>query len=229
MKNQYIIIFILVMIVASCNENFWGYNYDAPPLAKLTRIQGNLIDKYSGNPVHPATVIVNGQETETDANGNYLMNYIIPDEIEPNQQEVGYLTIIAPDYIQYNSTFIIYPVHNNMDIELEYSPPIILDAVSHGDPTQAIIRDYQGTEDISFVSVTFLQDTGNGIPFRNEIEMNKVINLDMHTAYYQFRVDSVHLLNVSQILDWFRITARDKSDNVHRFDSTINPDSSLLF
>ena len=141
MKNLFILIFILIVFIISCDDNLWDYNYEAPALVNVTRIQGSVIDKYSGKPIHPADIFINGQETSTDENGNYLLNYIIPDEIEPNEQEIGYLSIIAPDYLHYSSSFIILPVHNTVDFELEYSPPIILDAISHGDTTQAIVKD----------------------------------------------------------------------------------------
>lgn len=230
MKNLIIVIFLILIVTYGCNENYWGYNYEAPPLVNVTRIQGNLSDKFSGDPIHPANVIVNGQETWADENGNFLLNYIIPDEVEPNQQEVGYMNIVAPDYLFYSTTFIIFPVENNLDIELEYAVPIVMDAVSHGDSTQAIIKDYQGIDDIRFVSVTFLEDTGAGIFIRKEFEMDKISRIDLNTAYYQFVVyDINHVINLSNISDWFRITARDKSDNVHRLDFTIEPDSSLLF
>jgi len=230
MKNPFIILLLSVIILTNCNENFWGYNYDAPALINITHIHGNLVDKYSGEPIHPATITVNGQETKTDENGNYLMNYIIPEEIEPNQQEIGYVSIVAPDYLHYNSSFIILPVDNVINIELEYSVPTILNAVSHGDTTQAIIRDYQGIDDIRYTTVTFLEDTGYGVWIRKEFELNEMINIDMYTSYYEFVVDdSVNIMNLSRISDWFRITAKDKSDNIHRLDFTINPDSSLFF
>jgi hypothetical protein len=229
MKIKIFILTSIIIISTGCNENFWGYNYDAPALINVTRIQGNISDKFSGNPIQPATININGQETLTDEFGNFLLNYVIPDDIEPNQPEVGYLTIIALNYLPYSTTFIIYPIENTVNIELEYAPPIVLNAVSHGDTTQAIIKDYQSTNDINFVSVTFLEDTGSGVWIRKEFEMNKMNNIDINTAYYQFVVDSVTIMNLSRISDWFRITARDKSENIHMVSFTIHPDSSLFF
>ena len=59
--------------------------------------------------------------------------------------------------------------------------------------------------------------------------MDKISDIDFNSAYYEFDVDSVTIMNLTKISDWFRITARDKSDNVHRVDFTISPDSSLFF
>ena len=228
MKNAVLSILFIIIFIAGCDEKFLGYNYEAPALIKATRIQGNLSDKYSNKPIHPATININGQETMTDENGYYLLNYIVPDDIDPNQQEIGYISITAPDYLHYNSTLIIYPIENILNIELEYAPPIIISAISQGDTTQAIVKDYQGVEDINYVSVTFLEDTGFGIWVRKEFEMTKMSNIDINTAYYEF-IAWEELINVSNISDWFRITARDKSDNVHRVDYIINPDSTLFF
>jgi len=229
MKNSCILILLIFVLVTGCNENFWGYNYEAPPLVKLTRIQGNLSDKFSGKPIHPATVTINGQETKTDENGNYLLNYIIPDEIEQNEQEIGYLNIIAPDYLHYTSSFIILPVENTVNIELEYSVPTVINAVSHVDTTQAIVRDYQGTIDIVYVSVTFQRfNTEIGDWERKEYEMSKISNINEISAYYQYIKKGISLNN-SILSDWFRITAVDNDDNTHQLDFTISPDSSLFF
>jgi hypothetical protein len=227
MRNIALSIVLLLIFITSCDNNFWGYNYDAPALINITRIQGNLSDKFSDKPIHPANVIVNGQETWTDENGNYLLNYIIPDDVEPNQQEIGNLSIIAPDYLHFNTTFIIYPVENIINFKLEYAPPIIINAVSHGDTTQAIIKDYQGVEDINYVSVTFniyIDEVWQRKEF-NLMEMSHINNI---SVYYQF-IAGEHIVDLSNMSDWFRITAKDKSDNVHRMDFTINPDSTLFF
>ena len=112
---------------------------------------------------------------------NYLLNYLIPDDVEPNQQEIGYLNIIAPDYTHHNATITIYPVENIVDIQLEFSPPTIIDAVSHGDTSQAIIRDYQGVDDIRYVSVMFLEYR-SGVWERREFQMSKASNINEITG-----------------------------------------------
>ena len=58
--------------------------------------------------------------------------------------------------------------------------------------------------------------------------MSKASNINELYAYYQF-VDIEGVINLSNLSDWFRITAKDKSDNVRRSHFTISPDSSLFF
>ena len=227
MKNP-ILLILLFLIVTSCNENFWGYNYDSPPLKKITRIQGTISDKFSGKPIQPATINVNGQETMTDENGNYILNYVIPEDIEPNQQEIGYLSIVAWNYIPYNFTFYIYPVQNIVDCELEYAVPTILDAVCNGDTVQSIIREYQGLSTIDYVSVTFKVKDSLGVWERKEFNMDikRVINDTL--GCYEHRIWK-SIIKDSLRSDWYRITAKDVNGNVHRSDFTINLDDIMFY
>ena len=218
------LLFTLLFFIA-CEENFWGYNYNAPALINTTRIEGTITDKFTGEPVPAAIISINDQKTMSDENGNFLLNYLLPEDGEPNNLETGYITVSAPQYLYYNGILLIYPIENHKDIELTYAVPIVKYAASNGDTTQAIVIDYQGVEDIDTVSVTFNQHI-SGIPVRVEFDMVYKGQSDNFTAYYQhIRRDQDDI----EIGNWFRITAKDKSGNVHRADFTINPDDSLLF
>jgi hypothetical protein len=206
----------------ACEENYWGYNYKAPVLVTITRIKGKILDHNRSRPVPAAIISVNGQKTMSDEDGNYLLNYIVPEDSEPNKLETGVISVSAPQYLPYNGTFQIFPFENIKDIELEYAVPVVNNAVSNGDTTQAIITDFQGVEDIEYVSVTYnLYESGEVI--RVEYDMDYKGTSDNFTAYYQ------HIIPIRDIGTWFRITAKDKEGNTHRADFTINPQDTMLF
>ena len=217
----YGLLFPLLILIA-CEENFWGYNYNAPELINITRIKGKITNQFSGEPVAAATIIINGQKTMSVENGNYLLNYIVPEDAEPNKVEMGHISVSAPQYLPYTTTLPIYPFENIIDIEMEYADPIVKNAVSNGDITQAIITDYQGVEDINYVSVTYNLHI-EGVVVRAEYEMVYIDQSDDFTAFYQ------HIIIDPEMGNWFRITAKDKSGNTHRADFTINQHDSLLF
>ncbi len=216
---------LTLLFFIACEENFWGYNYNAPALINTTRIKGTITDQFTAEPVPAATIGINDQMTMSDENGIFLLNYLLPEDAEPNKLETGYITVSAPQYMSYSGILLIYPIENHKDIELTYAVPIVKNAASDGDTTQAIIIDYQGVEDIDNVSVTFNQ-LKLGVVVRIEFDMIFKGQSDDITAYFQHvRRDQDDI----EISSWFRITAKDKNGNAHRADFTINPDDSLLF
>jgi hypothetical protein len=226
--HRYIKVFELLLTLLffiACEENFWGYIYEAPALINTTRIKGTITDQFSGETVPAATISINDQKTMGDENGNFLLNYLLPEDAEPNKPEIGYVSVSAPQYLNYSRTLLIYPFENHMDIELEYAVPIVKNAASDGDTTQAIIVDYQGVEDIASVSVTFNKHISGNVE-RIEFDMVFKGYSDNITSHYQH---TRRELDNYEIGSWFRITAKDKNGNVHRADFTINPDDSLLF
>jgi hypothetical protein len=229
---------LALLFFTACEENFWGYNYDAPALINTSRIKGTITNTFTGEPVSEAIISINDQVTMSDESGNYLLNYIIPDDAEPNKLETGYVSVSAPKYLDYNGSLIIYPFENYMDIELKYAAPIVKNAMSDGDTTQAIIIDYQGVEDIDSVSVTYHLSI-SGYVFQVKFDMVYEGQSDNITAYFQhirsdleeFEIGSWwFMIGAADIWgSWFMITAKDKSGNTNQEEFTINPDDSMLF
>ena len=59
-------------------------------------------------------------------------------------------------------------------ISYVYALPIIVNAASNGDTTQAIIKDYQGAQNIKYVTVTFKEKTNTGLYADIELFMYKI-------------------------------------------------------
>ena len=159
MKNIYIIISFLILY--NCDyDKYIGYDTNAEELLTTSPVQGQIIHFYTGDPVTNALVKVGMQETLTNINGFYNLNYVLSGDEERNKPIQ--IQVTAHNYYPESLTTIIEPLGNRHNFQLKYDAPIIIKAarritileigkewIKYQVICQAIVLDYQGAEDIS--------------------------------------------------------------------------------
>lgn len=152
---------ISVLILCSCDfDKYVGYDADAQKLLTTSPVQGKITHYYTNDPVSSAFIKVGLQETLTDINGDYSINYVLTDDEERNKP--AHIHITAHNFYPESLTTIIEPLGNRHNFQLKYAAPIILKAarritileigkewIKYQVICQAIVLDYQGAATIS--------------------------------------------------------------------------------
>ncbi len=192
MRKKILLLFLSVltlMMFSSCdNEKFLNYNYEAEAVAQSVTVTGNIQNIFTDAPVNDALVTLEGQATVTNDNGLFSLNYFTGfDEGLSRPVDV---TITADKYYPLETEVVIYPEGTEINEKMVYGAPIVLEATldSATHYSRAIIRDYQGVENIDsvyawgwYLAVVYGSNLWRWIPQ----EMTFVRNIDANTAEYE--------------------------------------------
>lgn len=222
-----IIIFILFI---SCDiEKFIGSNYTASPIPTTAKIYGTVYNNFDNLPVYGAQVMINSQVTFSDSSGNYFLNYYIgPDE---NRNKPVPICVIAKNYMEYNSTSIIYP-ENRINLYIDYGAPIIQKVTRVGTVCQSIIFDYQGFSNIDSVFAHIYFSPPNALhPITEMVFPMKSKESDLaNTGYFQCYVPNeidYPVYSIPNLL--YKVKVHDKSGFTDTTSYIVTGSDTLLF
>lgn len=178
------------LILFNC-DNFWGYDYDADPIPNSAPISGKITNLFTNEPVYDAKVQAGSQSTHTNENGEFLLHYSYMSDEERNKPV--HVTVTAANYFSYSRTIIIFPQDNVFNAALEYAAPLISKAVlvdyfGDGDTfvCQALVKDYQGAEEIASVLGSFLYwNTDTNMAQVDDVAISFDHTFSDLEAYYQ--------------------------------------------
>jgi len=222
----------LLSVFIGC-EKYVGYSFESQPLANRTTIFGTVINYYTGEPVVSARVRVGIYEISTNIAGKFNVIYFTGKDEE--RDKPVFFSITAPDFYPYQEDIIIYPVQNEINVELFYASPIInrhyigWHQSGSGETyyvVQAEIIDYQGIETIDSTLVTFhITDGEQQIDiYRGDIDLIESSDI---SAYFHISVTPRtfrpwRLLNPVEIQVW------DIDGNTDRADLANTQDKPLI-
>jgi len=185
----------MFLLFGGCDaEKFVGYNYDAEQLAKSADITGQITNIFTNEPVVEANVNVVGQTATTNQAGEYFLDYIFRGDEELDKMIP--VTISAEKYYAIDTTIIIYPSNNQLNIKLVYGAPLILES-ERTDTTEcciiirAVIFDYQGISDIDsvFAHVWYYWDNGiNDNVDEVRTLMSRTATIDEYSAEFRCEI-----------------------------------------
>ena len=182
---------------------------------------------YTNTPVENAIIQVGNQTTVTDDSGKYSLIYTYESDEERNKPiEV---IVVAENYITHNTSIIIYPVENQLDISLVYAAPIIEKSILFGNICQAIVTDYQGAEDIkSGIVYVYFNFSPMGYTYEKPYNINVVKTISENTSYFQCIVDS-SLDEYGYITKKYKLVFEDWHGYSNYTIKTTVPGDTLLF
>ena len=177
-----------IFILLSCDyDRYFSYDTDAEELLKTTPVKGRIMHYYRNEPVSNALVQVGAQETLTDINGFYNIDYILTDNEERNKPVQ--IQVSAHNFYSESLSTLIEPLGNTYNFSLKYAAPIINDAIRRFDPynkflliCQAVITDYQGWQDIDSVYAIFY-NSASGEP--SIVPLQLVGYMGDYVSHYQ--------------------------------------------
>lgn len=221
--KKYILVLNFIFFLSCALDEYTGYNYTTQQLSETTQISGHVTSFFTGYPVYDARLQFGTQETLTDFDGFYSLNYLLSDD--ENRNKPSPLTIIKPNYYPYSTELMLLPTGNTLNFSLKYASPIIYDTrrVPYYDQLicQAILKDYQGIGTISSVNTIyyFLNDDGS-ISDSVSYPMSLVHIENNFTGYYQFIQTEI---SSAAMAAYYNITARDNEGYTDRLFHSTNP------
>jgi len=217
----------LILILYGCDfDKYLGYDNKAQELLNTAAVSGSITNFYTDDPVSNALVKVGQQETLTNSNGLYSLNYVLTDDEERNKPV--HIHISAHNYYPDSITTLIEPLDNMYNFQLRYAAPMIKDIVRQQyrffDICQAIVSDYQGWQDIDSVYALFYPLSGEQ-PVK--VPLALVYNDGQNTGYYQVTYEKETTMDLPYsviAVDFDKYTDRlDKANN------PFNPVEDLIF
>lgn len=221
-------IFILFLFFTACDfEKFYQSKYEATPIPISAKITGQVTDRFSKLPVEDAIVNIGNQATFTNADGDFLLNYILGSDEERNRPVE--IKISAYNYLTLNSAEVVYP-ETNIDFEIDYAAPIIKQICLVDSICQAIVFDNQGFDDISTVKASFAYvPLGEKLPVYYLLEsLNSMPTDCTKIGHFQCFVE-VEIVENIFISPVYKVEARDKAGFADSTSSTLLGVDTLLF
>ena len=193
MKNIIpLIIGCLTLAVFSCQmDKYHSSNLDSEPGRDQTTFSGQVTRLDTGLPIEYASVRIGTFQTSTDIYGRYELELTF--DRDDNKNVRTPLIITADNYVDHISAVYITPIPQNKNIQLLWRPAILVNVafVDHqSNPDrqvfQAIVRDYEGTDNVLYVKVGYIGKESPPIQ-RMYLEVNLwlVETVDEYTGYYQ--------------------------------------------
>lgn len=150
---------ILFTLFNGCDlQKYTGYDHTAQELVETTQIYGYITNFYTGDSVYDARLRFGTQETLSDFNGSYALNYVMNDDEERNKPTP--ILISKENYYPYQKETVLLPTKNQLDFQIKYAAPIIVDTRRREADSllvcQAIIKDYQGIETLKSIKLTYV-------------------------------------------------------------------------
>jgi len=221
--SMVIIPVLLLLLSSGCDsEKFFGYKYDAEILVQSAKLQGRVINMFTGEIVENARIEVNNQFTYSDERGNYQLVYILSDDEIRNKEST--IEVSAENYHAFTISRLLNPEETIfLDFSLEYGAPIIEEIASPFlSLVQAIVFDYQGYGDIRSVTAHIdYVDSFNNIYAEFDIPLNFHGIENQFRAHYQIPVSST--MNQYVLSYLFAVSAIDRSGFSHRISHLNDP------
>jgi hypothetical protein len=200
----------LLLLLSSCdNDRFLGYNYGAQPLGKSLQISGNVTNTFTGRRVAGATVMLDNLQTTTDTLGNFQLEYILSADAE--QGRPIHFIVQAEHYHPYDTSMTVFPGTLELNVLLDYGAPIIENqAIVVGEGVcQALIRDYQGQQNLTAVTVRLhYRDDQTGNIYKT-VDLNMTYRSDHEPFVYRYQVAIPSDYPETQFGDLIKVTATD--------------------
>lgn len=233
MNRMLVNLLMIIFLLLSCDtEKYFSYNYDAREFSEIASFSGTITNVFTGARVPGATIRIEDQSTETNMQGFYRLDYVLSADAKLSK-EID-IEVIAFNYLPYTQTQSIFPGDFPLDVELEYGAPIIQKTGCNNMTfCQAVVFDYQGTDDIEAVTahLTYFARNGHNLITRKvDVKLNLKETVSENTAHFQVIVEPISQLGDS-LGRYYTITAVDKfgfSDNLLHINDLKNPDT-LLF
>ncbi len=225
MKSYQILLVLYLFFLLGCDsDTYLGYNYDAERRAKTASFSGKIINKFTSLPVSSATISIDDQKGFTNLTGNYQISYVLSDDAEFGKMVP--FTVTATNFFTFDTTIEVFPGPLEFDFLLEYAAPIIentvLVIVENEAVCQAIVKDYQGADDIVSAIAQFNYIDSNGlIATRLNMTLDNIKTPAAMTNYYQGTPpDSIDGYALSGA---YTLTVTDKNGFFDVFEHTFNP------
>lgn len=177
-------LFFSAFIFTRCeSDKYLGYNYSAEKLDNRVTVTGQVQDFFTGLPVANATVNFGGVITSTLADGSYRLIY--PLQADESFGRAVPATFRRDKYFPLQSSLVIYPLDNILDVRLIYAAPIIRSSTFQDSICTATVFDYQGAGDIDsvFASFTYV-DTDSDYTFIHTYPMQLLNLIDDNTGLF---------------------------------------------
>lgn len=227
-----IAVIIILPLSTGCDyEKFIGYDNEGQEILETTRVHGRIIHYFTHKPVNYARIQIGGQETLTNVNGEYALNYLLSEDEKRNKPTS--IKISAENYFPVEFEEVLSPVENEFNYRLKYAAPIVEKAIRRPNPVnrnemvcQAIVTDYQGLENIEQVTAYYPLQYYDGTKDTLESIMQNVRLVGPYTFYFQSKV-----MNQTGFDLAYWITAGDKDGFSHTLAQANNPfqEDTLLF
>ncbi|UCF65071.1 MAG: hypothetical protein JSW33_04365 [bacterium] len=190
------ILFIIIlgsMFSLTC-ERYINSQIDSNLNDREIIVSGTVVNEFTGDPIKRALVNFGGRDTLTDHQGYFKLPYRLTADNDRNKPVE--MTVIADNYFNYKSTFIIAPIDYTLLVSMTYAAPIIINSVlvryyfsvEEMDliVIQALLFDYQGADDIDSVVTTLYYQNERSLKFRtSKIPMRFVEKISQNAAHYQ--------------------------------------------
>ena len=232
---QYLSLIFIFFLIACDLDKFTGSDFSSQEVIKTAKIHGNIFEYYSGKAVSSAFIRVGRQETMSNINGNYLINYLISESEQRNKPVK--VEVFKTDYYPNEMEIILSPLENNFNFSLKYAAPIIKKSVRVPCDSdrgikyvfQAIIMDYQGAGTIERVWARQLFTNFQGESDSVFIDLYRVRTVNANTSYYQNEVSGIGDLDAIEM--FYTVWVEDNEgycDDETRGCSPTEPDT-LIF
>ena len=189
--NMLILLAFCVTIIGGCNlDNYTGYDYSAQDVSTHTKISGYVTNFFNGYKVENALIRFGDQETLSDHNGFYTINYVMSDDEARNKPTI--IEVIKEDYYYYTKETQLLPDKNIYDFDLKYASPIIMDTrrriVGEELICQAIVKDYQGIGTLERVEALYIMVNSEGTIIDSLRSRMRFVHLEnASTAWFQLK------------------------------------------
>jgi len=235
MINKTYSLLLLLMLISCDIDRFFGYNHEADEQLTSTDIFGRVTNVFTGGPVEKADIRIGNIVTRTDKDGYYFTKYALQED--ENRDAPVHVSIRLRQYYDFDDDLVLYPLSNEFNIELIYAAPIIEAATigtTHpemifGPPfvppmyAQARIRDYQGIETVTKVTVAVNYTLIPDEPVEYELDLMRVLNKT--DAYYQIMVPLYNpRIGIFMYNGMYTIRAYDNEGFSEDFSDSITPE-----
>jgi hypothetical protein len=223
-----------ILFLPHC-EKITGYNYDVKPLNNTVRVYGVVKNAFTGRAVEDALVEIGIQTTSTDIYGQYEVQYILG--TAENRDQPVPVVISAPNYEILHTSFIIYPEPTRVDFQLVYAAPIIeknalFATMGSNWYCQAIVKDFQGVNDIKKVTASFYYVKPNSPDsYLVSYEFILIGSVNNITGRYQISVPPTYRGDYYLYIDRYQLEAEDYEGHIHQkigYTSKVVPDTALF-
>ncbi|MCB9066853.1 MAG: hypothetical protein H6629_03435 [Calditrichae bacterium] len=205
------LLFSAIFLLWRCDaDRLTGFNYQAEQVPNDAIVTGQISNVFTGEPIHRATIQMQGRVISTTRDGRYTIPYEIGEDDRLSRPAT--VRISARQYFTLDTQLVVFPENNTLNAKLVYGAPIILSSSIADSIVVAEIFDYQGAANIDSVfAIGTYWDDSLRVLSNVAFLMNRIDILDDFSALFQTHfpdtVDSSGLLRTN-----YSIRATDKDD-----------------
>ena len=202
----------LLCFFTSCDlEKVTGYKYDARQPDNLVKISGTVVNVFTGEGAAHINISIGPYKTKTDVTGTYQLFYQKGEDEDMNLPIP--VEIVSSKYETYSSEILIAEEDFTYNINLIYAAPMLESVYRGFEEIYAVVKDYQGNQDIAAVRGDFRIEVLDGIlveqPYQEIRELTRIGTLTATTAEYYipvheqfFRYDPRVAINKVRFIMW---------------------------